>query len=281
MRVSDIVAAYDAGQNKYTGWRKTPSQTTAAGIWFDLSMSTGQPVPNYYIGSIGTATRMARSTDGGLDHGPDVSPYMKFLNRILTIQVTATAVPMPMILCDYLMFYPFLSQDAGQFDMTNSVTIPRYTTGAGVQMMAVEVGAYVGGAQFYVLYTNSNGVSGRQSQTMTCNTQVVNGTIITSASATAGCAGPFIPLQAGDTGVRSIQSIVWLTSDVGLVTLVLVKPLLTFTVYDISAPTEVSTIINQGQPPVIKDDAYLNILCLPSGTVASSAFIGELETFWS
>ena len=280
--VADIAASYDAGRFKYSYWRKTPSQTTGSGIWFDLSMSTGNPVPNYYIGGIGAATALTRSNDGGLDHGPSVSPSVKMLHKFLMMNQTATAVPLPFVVCDYLMFYPFIAQDAGDFPLTTGIALPRYPTGAGVQMMAVVTNGGTGGAQFNVTYTNQAGVAGRVSSTVTCNTQSVAGTIITTAPATVRAIGPFIPLQAGDSGVRSVQTVTWLSSDVGLMALVLVKPLLTGHLYDITGPTEIDTIIDRGAPPArIVDDAYLNVICCPNGTLSGAAFNGEIQTVWS
>lgn len=279
--VASIIAAYDAGQSLYRTWRKVPTQTTGSGIWFDLSLSPGNPVPQYYAAAPLTAIALARSTDGGLDHGPNVSPLTKHLHRFMAMTQTATAVRLPIIICDYLMYYPFVAMDAGDQTMTNIVTIPRYTTGAGVKIMAVEVAAQVGGAQFYVTYTNSDGVAGRVSATVRCNTQTVNGTIITSAPTTADTAGPFIPLQQGDSGVRSIESITFLSGDVGLISLVLVKPLASHSIYDITAPVEADFLIDRSILPIIKDDAYLNMIVHPSGTLAAAPINGEIQTFWS
>lgn len=279
--VASIIAAYDAGQSLYRTWRKVPTQTTGSGIWFDLSLSPGNPVPQYYAAAPLTAIALARSTDGGLDHGPNVSPLTKHLHKFMAMTQTATAVPLPIILCDYLMYYPFVAMDAGDQTMTNVVTIPRYTTGAGVEIMAVEVAAQVGGAQFYVTYTNSDGVAGRVTATVTCNTQTVNGTIITSAPTTAGAAGPFLPLQRGDSGVRSIQSVTFLSGDVGLISLVLVKPLASHSIYGITAPVEADFLIDRSILPIIKDDAYLNMIVHPSGTLAAAPLNGEIQTFWS
>jgi hypothetical protein len=50
--ISDLVAAEDEGRTFFSAWRKTPTQTTGAGIWFDLSMSPGNPVPNYYAATL-------------------------------------------------------------------------------------------------------------------------------------------------------------------------------------------------------------------------------------
>jgi hypothetical protein len=279
--VASIIEAHNAGQTHYRTWRKVPTQTTGSGIWFDLSLSPGNPVPQYYAAAPLAAIALARSTDGGLDHGPNVSPYTKHLHKFMAMTQTATAVPLPIIICDYLLYYPFVAMDAGDQTMTNVVTIPRYTNGDGVEIMAVEVAAQVGGAQFYVTYTNSSGVSGRVSATVTCNAQTVNGTIITSAPTTAGTAGPFIPLQQGDSGVRSIESVTFLSGDVGLIALVLVKPLASHSIYDITAPVEVDFLIDRSTLPIIKDDAYLNLIVHPSGTLAAAPFNGEIQTFWS
>lgn len=279
--VREFVNAYDAGQYLIRSWRKVPTQTTASGIWFDLSMSPGNPVPQYYAATPLAATVLARSTDGGLDHGPNVSPSTKYLRRLMAMTQTTTAVPLPLYLMDYLMFYSFITMDVGTQDLTNTNALTRYTDGVGVGVMAVEVASQVGGAQFRFTYTNSNGVSGRVTPTVTCNTQVVNGTIITSAPTTAGCAGPFVPLADGDVGVRSIQQVEFLTGDVGLIALVLVKPIASLSIYDITAPVEIDYLIDQNIVPIIKDDAYLNMISHPSGTLSSAPLNGLIEVAWS
>jgi hypothetical protein len=187
------------------------------------------------------------------------------------ISTTATAVPLPLILCDYLLFYPFVDMSiTDPQTLTNTVTLPRHVSGAGVQIMAVEVAGQsgAGNPRFSVTYTNSNGVAGRQTPFVACNTQTVNGTIITSAQATVACAGPFLPLQYGDTGVRSIQSVTFQSSDIGLIALVLVYPQ-----WSRAFPDFVTL-------PIIEDDAYLNLICCPNGTLAAAPLHGYLTTVW-
>lgn len=281
--VSSLVTAEDEDcKIKYTTWRKTPSQTTQSGYWFDLSMSPGNPAAQYYAATPLTATVLAQSTDGGIPHGGAVSPYYKYLRRLMALTVTATAVPLPMMLCDYLMYYPFVDQGVTdeQF-MTNTNSLTRYTTGAGVQMMAVVVAAQVGGQTFFVNYTNSDGVAGRISQTVTCNSaQSVNGTILSSAPARAGCFGPFIPLQQGDTGVQSVQSVTMGGPDVGLMAIVLVKPLADLSLRGINAPVEVDYFTDRPSMPRIYDDAYLNFLCHPAGTLSAAPIHGDASFVW-
>lgn len=283
--LSEIVAAYDAGQTLVSSWRKVPTQTTASGIWFDLSMSPGNPIPNYYAATPLEAKVLARSTDYGINHGGVVSPSTKHLKQFMAISTTATAAPLILLLCDYLLYYPFVDMSVAGGDaqpMTNTAAITRYTDGAGVQIMAVEVASQIGGAQFYVTYTNQDGTAGRVTATVTCNTQVVNGTIITSASATSGAAGPFLPLQGDDTGVRSIESVTFLgAGDVGLVTFVLIKPLAYHAIQEITAPAERDFAIDFPSMPRIYDDAYLNMICHPVGTLASAPIIGLAEFVWN
>lgn len=282
--VSDLVAAEEDGRFWFSTWRKTPTQTTGAGIWFDLSMSPGNPVPNYYAASPNIAIALRQSTDGGIPHGGPVAPLKKHLKQFTALTVTAAAAPLPMILCDYLMFYPFVDMSiTDEQAMDNTVTLPRSASGAGVQIMPVEVAGQsgIGNPQFFVRYTNSDGLSDRVTPTVACNTQVVNGTIITSAPATALSAGPFLPLQAGDRGVRSIEAVTFLTGDVGLISFVLTKPVENIAIRTTNAPAERVPFTDFLDLPVIEDDAYLNLIVCPNGTLAGAPLHGTISTIWS
>lgn len=280
-----IAAACDAGQCLIRSWRKQPTQTTGSGIWFDLSMSPGNPVPNYYIGTAGAFTPLRRSTDGGLDHGPAVNGlgFKKHLRKLLALTPTATAAPLTMVLMDYIGFYGFVDESLVEEQLLDNTASPtRYADGKGVMMMAVVVAGQTGGQPFTVKYTNSDGVPDRVTQTVTMTTQAVNGTILTSLSAGAAYAAPFIPLQQGDTGVQSVQSVtVGGVGDVGLFALVLAKPLATLDLRGIDAPTEIDYLTDCGcSMPEIQDDAYLNFICLPVGTLAGAPIHGIIETTW-
>lgn len=270
------------GAVQYSTWRKSPTQTTTIGIWFDLSMSPGNPAAQYYAASPLVATALARSTDGGLNHGGAVSPKKKFLRKATVLGTVATSLPMNMILLDYLLYYPFIDQSVTDPQvMDNTVTLPRYTDGEGVMIMAVAVAAQIGGQTFSVTYTNSRGESGRVTPNVIMTTaQSVNGTIINSARATNGASGPFLPLQDGDTGVRSIESVTVNGADVGLMSLVLVKPVAQLCLVGIDAPVEVDYLKDFSQMPEIKDDAYLNFICCPQGTLATQPLHGDILCIW-
>lgn len=283
----DIADATDAGRYLYRSFRKQPTQTTGSGIWFDLSMSPGNPVPNYFIGAANTFVPLNRSTDGGIDHGGNVNElgYKKHLRKLMAMApVSAAANPLTMLLMDYLGFYGFVDESVLEEQiMDNTKGITRYTDGVGVKMMAIVVAGQTGGQTFSVKYVNQDGVSDRITQTVLMTTQATNGTVLTSMpSGNAAYAGPFIPLQRGDTGVRAIQSVTLDGSgDVGLFALVLCKPLATLDLRGIDAPTEIDYLTDCGcSMPEIKDDAYLNFISLPVGTLAGAPIHGMIETVW-
>ena len=279
--LKDIVDAEESGAVRQFSFRKTPSQASTASVWFDLSMSPGNPVPNYYAASPLTSVALRQSTDGGFFHGSDVSPAKKYLNRMLIASNSGTGLPLPFLLLDYLLYYPFI--DEGTTDtqlLTNSVTIPRSVTGEGVRIMAVSVAPRTSGQQFTVRYTNSKGVSGRITSAVFQNNAAINGSIISSNQNDTNSAMPFLPLQAGDTGVRSIESVTMLGADVGLFTLVLVKPLFETTLISQTAPVEVLFLDRGLMMPEIENDAYLNLICQPLGSLAGVTLIGEMKYIW-
>lgn len=279
-----LADAQDAGRYLYASFRKQATQTTGAGVWFDLSMSPGNPAPNYYIGAVGAFTPMRQSTDGGIRHGGNVSPSVKHLRKLMVTTATAAATPCQLLLLDYIGFYGFIDEsvlDAQPLD--NTLPLPRHADGRGVQMMPVTVAGHTGGQTFTVSYTNQDGAAGRISKTATMSTQFVNGTILNSQQSGAAYEnnGPFLSLQTGDTGVRSVESVtIGGVGDVGLFALVLVKPLASIALRGTDAPVEIDYLTDMASIPVIEDDAYLNLLALPNGTLANAPIIGVIETTW-
>lgn len=281
-RVGDLVQAEIDGKSCYATWRKTPIQTTTIGIWFDLSMSPGNPQAQYYAAAPLEATPLLRSENGGLNHG-QATGTTKVLRQISAMNGAATALPMTMMCLDYLLYYPFVDQGTtDQQDMDNTVTLPRHVSGAGVQVMAISVAAPIGGQTFRITYTNSDGVAGRVSGLSQINAATYVGAIATSDRAVALARGPFISLQDNDSGVRSIESVSMVSgTDVGLLTLVLVYPMAQFQIRGIDAAVEVDYFQDFSRLPIIEDDAYLNWICCPSGSLNGASIIGDMKTVWS
>lgn len=282
--IEQLVQAELDGKERIYTWRKVPSQSTTAGLWFDLSMSPGRPVPKYWFDAPpGVAKAVSYSQDGGLEHGGGVSPSEKYLRLISSLSASSTPLPMTMICCDYLLYYPSIDDSVlDEQVLDNTVTLPRYTDGQGVQVVAISVAGRTGGARFYFTYTNSDGVSGRVSQTVYQNNAAALGTVQNSGANNNASAMPFIGLQSGDTGVRSIDSVQMLDADVGLMTLVLVKPLSTSVIRENTAPVEKDFFMEAGVIPRVYDDAYLSFLCLPAaGSLSGVLLMGDIKTIFT
>jgi hypothetical protein len=286
IKYSSVIDAYDQGRVTYSGFRKLVSATTATGVWMDLSMTGGGPVPNYYASSPLVWSTLSQSADGGFFHGGDVSPASKHLKSLMIAgSVVTTCVPSVFLLCDYLGYWPFVDM-AGSVSLSGS-GLTRYTDGVGVQAMLVQQATQAGGGTFNLTYTGTSGTN-HTSATMKCNTSTVNGSIVTTMPVqTAGfSSSPFVGLQYGDSGIKSIQSVNWILEDVGLVAVVLVKPIAQIHMEPVQggvyAPSEKDFAINSmGTLPVIEDNAYLNLIAHPAGTFATSVLWGTMETIWS
>lgn len=272
-RVKDIVDSIETGKINTSSFRKVPSQASTAGVWCDLSMASGNPSPNFYSGSELTATVLEGNK--GLVKGSG-----EYVFELTAYTSSANAAPSTLMLCDYLMFYPQVDMDSVDPQaMDNTVTLPRYTSGDGVMMFVVAQYPYIGGVNFSVTYTNSDGVQGRNTGLISCNTATNIASFIHSGSF-ANSFGAFLPLQSGDRGVRAVESITFASPNGGLGAVVLVKPLYNTMLRELASPVESNCFKDSGLMPKIENGAYLNFLCLPNASLASVPISGIIKTIW-
>jgi hypothetical protein len=278
--ISALVTAELDGFTRFSTFRKTATQTTGAGIWYDLSMLPGNPSPNFYIGAANSFTLLKQSTDGGIAHCVNPETKQEYLRTLCLMSASSVMSPLPIWLLDYLGFYPFLDQSVTDVQLLdNTVKLSRYTDGKTVQILPVVTNGQTGGQRFIVIYTNDKGQTGRVTPEHIMNSQSSFGTIITSGGAVQNSTAPFMALQAGDTGVRAIEGVQFLgTGDIGLLCLVLVKPLARHLVRDFQAPYEVDYFQEKSDAPEIKSDAYLNLLCMPNGNISGAILHGYIKT---
>lgn len=280
-----LVDAELEGRVRQYEFIKNVNQVTAQGIWYDLTGSSGNPKAKQWFDAAPlVAQQIRQSTDGGIFHGGAVSALgmKKYLRMIRVGCASATPLPMPLIFCDYLIYYP--SIEDGNTDpqtMDNTITLPRFTDGKGVQMMAVTISSRTGGQTFSVTYTNSDGVAGRVTPAVTQNTAAAPGSVTTSSLTTATGGHPFIPLQDGDQGVRSVQSVQMNGADTGFFALVLVRPLLFTQVRGIDAPYEKDALLYSAELEEVQDDAFISAIALPNGSLSGVALRGAMRTTWS
>ena len=280
------------GQFYVTSFRKAISATaTTTSAWLDYSYFPGSPVANFYASSPLEAAYVDASR--GI-YVPSVTPATQWLRNLKLMSAASSGTStlngrQQVLLADLLMYYPFVDTDAvgEQQDMVQSVSLPRYTSG---NVIAVGQSAASTTGQFTFSYTNQNGVAGRTSQNHFTAAIAGGGQIVASSVASATSYHPYLSLQAGDSGVRSIESVTFTAGGGGLMALVIVQPILEcFITQDATRGTsdsfgacdEFASIIHH-RPRQIKDGAVLNLFAAGhAGSLASSILAGVLETTWA
>lgn len=282
------------GQFLRADWNKNFLPTTAAvaGEWHCLVKGTGNPsTGSIYNSGTNLAFQAASETlanAGGIPHGGDVSPATKHILNASAFTAAATVAPCILMLVDLLGWYRVTSVTTTTAQATNNaVTLPRYTSGAGVQAFMWNTNTTALGAATPNLslgYTNSAGTAGHTTPTTlpVGKTAAANGLILYSGTG-LGKYGPFIPLQSGDAGIRSIETIQNSTSYVsGEYAVGLCKPLLTLPITTLGVAAERDLVNQLPSMPQIQDGACL-VWLMYSGlnTPVNSSLYGHLDIGWA
>ena len=273
-----------------TDWQKSTFATTAhtAGLWYSLMRGGGNPAADTILG---TGTNLAFqalsdtvATASGIPHGGNVGGY-KVLLSAAAQTAAATTAPCVLMLVDMLGFYPITTvTTTGAQTLNNTVTLPRYTDGAGVQAFLTP-STVMGAAtpNITLNYTNSAGTAGKATPvTLPIGNSAAAVTSVVYSGTGSGKYGPFIPLAAGDAGIRSVQSINLSASYVsGVLNLVLCKPIMTLPITTLGVTAERDLVNQFASMPRIYDGACLNWLMLAgAATPVASPLSGHLEFGW-
>ena len=288
---SMINAISTLGQSYRTDWQKSTFTTTAhtAGLWYSLFRGGGNPPADTILGT-GTNLAFQALTDAtsnatGIPHGGNVGGY-KVLLSAAAQTAAATTAPCVLMLVDLLGFYPVTTvTTTGAQTLNNSVTLPRYTDGAGVQAF-ITPSTVMGAAtpNITLTYTNSAGTGSKATPAThpIGNTAAAVTSIVYSGTG-SGKYGPFVPLAAGDAGIRSVQSINLSASYVsGVLNLVLCRPLLTLPITTLGVTAERDLVNQFASMPKVYDGACLAWLMLAgAATPVGTPLSGHLEFGWT
>ena len=293
VNTAEYAQAREDGQTWVTQFRKlVASAASVTNAWVDYTYSGGSPSANFYAS---TPLESAEVETARGFYVPTVAPATQFLKNLMVMTASSSATStangrQELILCDYLLYYPFIDTDAigEEQTLTTTVTIPRYSSG---RVMAVAQSAASAIGTFTFNYTNQDG----DPKTSPANRTfvVAGGGHLVGAGGAGASYYPFLDLAAGDSGVQSIESVTMSVAGGGLMALVIVHPLLTAHVQQecrrtttgnlesYGAASEFSSLIHH-QPPRIIDGAVLGMLgCGFSGSLASSTLVGIIETIWN
>ena len=287
------------GKFQRTDWNKNALPTTAqtAGLWYDLSCGAGNPGSDTAYGS---GTNLAfqslsdtSTTSPGIPHGGDVSTETKHIINAAAFSAAATSMPCVFMLVDRLGFYPITTTTlTTNQTLDNTVVFPtgRHTNGQGLRAYVVcSSGAAttaMGAAtpNIDITYTNQAGTAGKTTPTVLPqgNSAAPKGSIVYSGTG-AGKYGPFLPLAAGDSGIRSVQNFRLSASYLsGVLNLVICRPLLTLPMTTIGVAAERDLLNQVPSLPRVYDGANLSwLMYAGAATPVNSAFYGHLDFGWS
>lgn len=133
------------------------------------------------------------------------------------------------------------------------------------------------GTQLTFTYTNQAGTGSRTSQTVNSAT----GTSRTSQLMNGS--GPFVGLQSGDRGIRSVESYtIDAGATTGTVALILFKPIALFSYPPVLSyvPTEHELALAKATLPEVLNGSCLNLISLTAGNISTAAYVGYLDFVW-
>ena len=283
--IDDLVAELTGGKFWKSNWNKiTGGSAYTANRWYDLTLLAGFPSANAYAGTALTAYQLTDASPGAMYHGGNVSADTKHIINMGAVTAVATGVPSVIKLVDMLMYYPGINMNSlAAQNMTNGVNLPRYVDGKGVMaFLVIQTASGAAAHNFTMSYTDTGDNAGNApSSTLVCTASAIAGHLPISGSA-AGNFGPFIPLAAGDIGIKSVESVTLsAASGSGTAALVLCKELCDIPLLTAGVQSERDLLYQLPSLPQVVDGAYLGMLLFAGAAVAgSSNFFGYVDLAW-
>lgn len=260
---ADVLDAYDKGRHHIAPYRKVRNVSAYTAV--DTSYGAGVPIANYYASTPLVQTELPSKE--GIFHG--VTNADKFLHKLSIQQATGTTGVLT--LYDYVSYIPFIDGDSTDVQIFDTHALPRYADGYSIGAMLVLQGQGTAAGNIIITYTNERGETGRVSTTaIDCTT---------SAGFIVNFRSNLIQLQAGDNGIRMIESVTLSSAIGGILALVLVKPIVAVNITDITAPLEIDYFSSKMDMPKIHKDAYLNFT-FKSLTAVTTTIQAQLEFIW-
>ena len=233
LAAQDITEAFEQGRTWESFARKAGGVSTAVGSAFgDWCHGTG--VPNFDARINGEPQSLYPVVSGGKDqlyHGPSMAPYRRYLHSVEAAAHGGLSIAASFMVYDLLAYYPFIDGDGGFQTMDNTLALPRYADGAGVQMALLNtvIPQTAGSGNVVINFDNQDGatVSTPVFAIAPHNSNAYHQQAHNNVGSTAGLV-PFVGLPSGSTGVRRVNSINIPASTGAAYTLCLIKPLMSF-----------------------------------------------------
>ena len=294
--IDDMTSELAAGKGfRADFFKMTSSVAMVAGNAYDLAQGTGNPPnTNAYSGTALTATVPDDTLGWGIPHGGNVSTDTKQVLNAAMQAIGSNSAPGIAMLMDIALYYPGIDLKSTSLQtFTNTLSLTRHTDGKGLRaflLVTTQSGNPTGTPRMSVFNyrdqdDNDAAYSGMTIDFLTGATNKPTVAHIVHAGPQANLPGLFLPLNAGDTGIKRVNSMQLSTAYGGATTLtgcmVLCKPILSVPLVAVGAPGERSFLFNVPAKTIIPDGACLSWLYLPGAAVAaSSIFQGHLDLGW-
>lgn len=281
------------GSGRFTVGMALTGTGVAAGTYITaLGSGTGSNNGGTYTVNISqtvtSQTITGTATASFMQHGGNVSTAVKQLLNASVVSAAATSAPSFFQLVDIIGFIPVSTVTLTTAQtILGSQTYPRYANGKGVQAFIVPVVVMGAGTPTLQLsYTNPASTAGRLTPVAPslpiANTAAPVGQILYSGTG-VGKYGPFMPLQSGDNGILSIQTIQQsATMTSGVYCIVLCKPVgLPLPLTTLGVPGERDYFNQLPSMPIIPDGACLSWLQLAgSATPVNTPYNFTIQSVW-
>lgn len=292
LAAQDITEAFDQGRVWESFARKTGGVSSGGASYLgDWCQGTG--IPNFDARINGEPQSLFPVVSGGKEQlylGPSMAPYRRYLHSVESAAYVGLNVSSSFMVYDLLAYYPFIDGDAGFQVLDNTLSLPRYADGAGVQMALLNtvIPQTAGSGNVVIDFDNQDGVSVSTPvfAMSSSNSNAYHQQGHNNVGSTAGLA-PFVSLPSGSTGVRRVNSINIPASTGAAYTLCLVKPLMSFKGVVQGSnqnqfPRAWSNTNRAMQFPEVLDGAALNIMYLngPATNVVGPASAMYKFTFF-
>lgn len=278
----DAADAFNDGRYWHSFIHKTTTPTISTGRWGDMAMGAGTPVYQPYVGNQWEATAISGQKNQGINTGPTPPAGMdKYLAKLALATPSTTGLPYTAWLCDYLLYYPLIDGDSTDEQiMDNTVTLPRYTDGVGVQAFLVAMSPVVEDCDVVIKFVDTNDAERTVTQRIWQSGNLANLLNLDRTGTTANLNScPFI--RIGDAkGIKRINSITHLAGVGGLYTVVLVKPITTMLLREGRTMTEHCYLTQRMSLPEIQPGAYLNMLLYVGAASNPGVIRGQLDFIW-
>lgn len=241
---------YIASAKQKIAWSKTTTRTTVANGWYSLFDVAGQPGAGTLGGSSTTAGVVPTDATAGYPLINAFSGSNGYLGKIEFANTVACRIA----LFDRLFLagaYSFNSNVTLSAQPSYSSRIPGGTDYTGLELWIETVTTFTGNLSVAVTYTNQGGTAAH-----------TTGTVATGVAPVIGrCLQ--LPLQAGDSGLQKVESVVASVASAGTFNVMVLRPLWSSRVI-VANSGDVHDAIRTGLNEVWADSALYAMVCADS-----------------